>query len=493
MSKSAAKALATPLDALGAGPVTCIGDIMLDRFIHGTVDRISPEAAIPVIHIGGQTEMLGAAGNVLRNLAALGVGTRLVTIVGDDADGERIDALAAVVPQAESTLIRDQGRCTTVKCRYIAGSQQLLRADSEDRHPLDETLSKKVMKAAAEAIAGSRAVIVSDYGKGMLTQQIIAHIIATAATHDIPVVIDPVGRDYSRYRGGTLLTPNRKELFAAAEMEGDGEAEIVAACQKLIKQCGVGAILATRGAEGMTLVQGDGEPISLPARAREVYDVSGAGDTVAAVTAAGLAGDLPLGQAIELANMAAGIVIGKVGTAVATSDELRAQMTLANMHELARERANKLIDLTALDAQIAQWRREGLRIGFTNGCFDVVHPGHVSLLEQASDACDRLIVGLNTDASVAQLKGPDRPVQDENARARVIGSVAGVDAVVLFGEQTPEGLIKRIRPDALIKGADYTVETTVGADFVRSYGGKIVLAELVPGHSTSAAIARMVK
>jgi D-beta-D-heptose 7-phosphate kinase/D-beta-D-heptose 1-phosphate adenosyltransferase len=481
--------LIAALDMLSGARVACVGDIMLDRFIHGQVDRISPEAPIPVLKIGGETAMLGGVGNVLRNLAALGAEAHLVSVIGADEQGAEVTNLAAKEPAAQIFLIEDAARPTSVKSRYIAGGQQLLRTDSEDISVLSAERQAELCTAISKAVDACDALVLSDYGKGILSQGVIAHAIAAASAKNIPILVDPVGRDYERYRGATLLTPNRKELADAASMETGSESEVVAAAQKLIDAHGLGAILGTRGSDGMTMIREPGAPVTLPAVAREVFDVSGAGDTVIAVTAAGLAAGQTLETAIALANAAAGIVVGKVGTATVSRDELQEQLTVVAV----RDRSAKIKTDSGLDTQIAQWRRQGLTIGFTNGCFDVVHPGHVSLMAQAAARCDRLVVALNTDASVSALKGPDRPVQDENARARVIASLGDVDAVILFGDETPEALIRRIRPDTLVKGADYSVETVVGAEFVQSYGGQIVLAELEPGHSTTAAIARMVK
>ncbi|MCZ6764178.1 MAG: D-glycero-beta-D-manno-heptose-7-phosphate kinase [Alphaproteobacteria bacterium] len=479
---------ATGLDALKGARVACVGDIMLDRFIHGTVERISPEAPIPILRIGGQTAMLGGVGNVLRNLTALDSVAMMVAVTGQDAEGDEVARLAQAEGGATAHLIRDPARPTSVKSRYVAGGQQLLRTDAEDNSTVSGAVEVELIAALEKTIADAHAVVISDYGKGVLTDRVVAGIFAAAAANNIPVVVDPAGRNYERYRGANLLTPNRKELAEASALTTGTEAEIDAAARHIIETCGIGAVLATRGPEGMTLVSGADAPVTLPARTREVFDVSGAGDTVVAAVAAGLAGGLALVDAIELANAAAGVVVGKVGTATATPREILEQMTLVSV----RDQSAKIKTDAGLDEQIAQWRRQGYRIGFTNGCFDVIHPGHVSLLEQAAATCDRLVVALNADASVSALKGAGRPVQDENARARVIASLADVDAVVLFAEDTPEALIRRIRPDTLVKGADYTVETVVGADFVQSYGGEVVLAKLEPGHSTSAAIARMV-
>jgi len=476
-------------DAMTATTVVCIGDIMLDRFIHGSVDRISPEAPIPVLKTAGETAMLGGAGNVLRGLRAIGAQTTLVCVIGRDEDGDTIAAQVADIAGPPQHVVRDPDRRTSVKCRYIAGSQQLLRTDAEDTHPLSQQIRTEIIDSIRASLENAGAAIVSDYGKGAITDETLAAVIESAKAKKIPVIIDPVGRDYRRYHGATLLTPNRKELFEATGLSVDSDADLVAAARHIIETCNVEQVLVTRGAEGMTLVNATDPAVTLPARAREVFDVSGAGDTVAAVMAAALATGATTIAAMELANAAAGVVVGKVGTATASRDEILEQLTLAAV----RGRSAKIKTDADLQELVAQWRRQGLTIGFTNGCFDVVHPGHVSLLAQAAETCDRLIVALNTDASVQVLKGPNRPVQSETARARVIASLADVDAVVLFGDDTPMDLIRRIRPDALVKGADYTIETVVGSEFVQSYGGRIVLAQLEDGYSTTAAIARMAK
>jgi D-beta-D-heptose 7-phosphate kinase/D-beta-D-heptose 1-phosphate adenosyltransferase len=303
------------------------------------------------------------------------------------------------------------------------------------------------------------------------------------------VVVDPKGPDYSHYRGADLVTPNRRELSEATGMATDSDEEVVAAARAMIRDCGIGAVLVTRSEHGMTLVVGDAEDgvTHVPARAQEVADVSGAGDTVVAMLATALASGIELVDAVRLANVAAGIVVSKLGTAVATSSEVSQALRATDMNLIEA----KTLPLDALLNQIAAWRGDGKRVGFTNGCFDILHPGHISLLRQAREACDKLVVGLNSDASVRRLKGEERPVQSEAARGTVIGSLESVDAVVIFGEDTPFELISQIRPDVLVKGADYTVETVVGADVVQSYGGKVVLARLAEGHSTTRTIERI--
>ncbi len=471
-------ALAALVPRLAGARVTVVGDVMLDRYVYGEVDRVSPEAPIPVLRIVRESAMLGGAGNVARNLVALGAVPRLVGAVGDDAAGREIEALCAK-DGIECRLVREPGRETTVKTRYVSGGQQLLRADRETTRPT--AVAADLVAAASD---GAGAIVLSDYGKGVVTGEVAAALRATAT----PLVVDPKGRDWDRYAGATLVTPNKRELAEAGHAALADDAALAAAARALMERHGIGGLLVTRGAEGMTLVGPAGET-HLPAEAREVFDVSGAGDTVVAVVAAGLAAGLDAEDAARLANIAAGIVVGRSGTAVAYAAEL-----VAALHDIdVLDAERKVASLDQALETVADWRRRGLRVGFTNGCFDLIHPGHVSLIAQARASCDRLIVALNADASVARLKGPGRPVQSEAARAAVIGSLAGVDLVLIFAEDTPLALIEALRPDVLVKGADYTEATVVGADIVKSYGGRVVLAVLAPGHSTTSTIARMAR
>lgn len=477
------------LDALVAAPVLCVGDIMLDRFVTGAVERISPEAPIPVLRITRTTEMLGGAGNVAANLAALGVGARFVSVVGDDEAGAAVLRRLAEehLATAGCRIITEGGRQTTVKTRFFASNQQLLRADSETISPVGADSAAAVLLACRTLLAEARALVLSDYGKGLLEETLVADLIAAAQAANCPVVVDPKGQDYRRYRGAAAITPNRKELALATGMAVDTDDQVVAAARHLIATCGIGAVVATRSEEGLSVISADGGICHLPAEAREVYDVSGAGDTVVAVLTAALAAGAPLTDAARLANVAAGIVVGKVGTAVVRAHEL-----LEALHHQEWHRSEaKVVPLDEAQERVERWRRQGRRVGFTNGCFDLLHPGHLALLHQARAACDRLVIGLNSDASVRRLKGESRPVQSEMARAAVLASLSLVDLVVIFEEETPRILIEALRPDLLVKGADYTVETVVGADFVMSYGGRVLLADLKPGHSTTRTIARL--
>ncbi len=474
------------LDRLAAAHVVCVGDVMLDRFVYGEVERISPEAPIPVLRIAREAVTVGGAGNVARNLSAIGTETRLFGVVGDDPAGREAAEVLSFENAVTLSLSADGARPTTVKTRFIAGGQQLLRTDEEELTALSdgllETLSTEVAASVSSGDCG--ALILSDYGKGVLTDAMIKAAIDAARAAGVPVVVDPKGIDFTRYRGAGVITPNRRELGAASRMPVDNDAEVAAAARHLIETCGLDAVIATRGADGMTVVTGSDE-VHLPALAREVFDVSGAGDTVVATVAAGLAAGMSVVDAAQLANVAAGIVVAKVGTAVVRLDELADE--LGGAPGLAA----KIMDRAALRERIAQWRARGLSVGFTNGCFDIIHPGHISLIEQASAACDRLIVALNDDASVGRLKGEGRPVQPVGARARVIASLAGVDGVVLFAEDTPMDLIEAVRPDVLVKGADYAVDEVVGGELVASYGGRVVLADLIDGFSTTDTISRI--
>jgi len=480
-------ALVERLEAIRGTEVLCIGDAMLDRFVYGSADRISPEAPIPVVCIERESAMLGGAGNVVRNLVALGAKPVFIAVVGDDDAGREVGRLLGEHAEVDPCLVVETGRQTTIKTRFFASNQQLLRADRETRTPLAAASRSQLRGRAQRRIADAACVVLSDYGKGVLEAPAAAELIEMARAAGKPVIVDPKGADYTKYRGATLLTPNRKELHEATGMAVDSDEAIVAAARALIESCAVEAVLATRSQDGMSLVCADGAVHHLPAQAQEVFDVSGAGDTVVATLAAALASGASLLEGARLANVAAGIVVAKVGTAVAYADEVVGAL---HHDELAAGEA-KVLSWEAAAEAVDRWRRKGIKVGFTNGCFDLLHPGHVSLLAQARAACDRLVVGLNSDASVARLKGPTRPVQSEAARGTVLASLSTVDLVVIFGEDTPLDLICRLKPDILVKGADYTVDTVVGAAEVAGWGGKVVLANLVDGQSTTNTIRKM--
>ena len=480
--------LSRMIDAFAGTPVMCVGDVMLDRFVYGSVERISPEAPVPVLRIERHAAMLGGAGNVAANLEALGCLPRFLSVVGDDEAGSAIMRRLVEEQLADSChIVTEHGRRTSEKTRYFANHQHLLRTDSETVADISPDSQESLLAAARALLPDVGAVILSDYGKGALTAGVTQALIAAAKAAGKPVIVDPKGGDYRRYRGADLVTPNRRELAVASGRPVATDDEVVAAARAVIESCGLGAMVVTRSEQGLSVVSGDGRVRHLAAEAREVFDVSGAGDTVIATLAGAIAAGVPLEEAAHLANLAAGVVVGKVGTAVVRRSEL-----LAAYHhqEWVAGEAKVLPPEGAVD-RVEGWRRQGRRVGFTNGCFDLLHPGHISLLQQARAACDRLVVGLNSDESVRRLKGDSRPVQSELARATVLASLSLVDLVVIFGEDTPLELIRMLRPEVLIKGADYTVERVVGAELVQSYGGRVLLADLAAGHSTTATIARM--
>jgi D-beta-D-heptose 7-phosphate kinase/D-beta-D-heptose 1-phosphate adenosyltransferase len=478
--------LADAVRQLRRASVLVVGDAMLDRYVYGKVQRVSPEAPVAVLTVERELAMPGGAGNVVRNLTALGAAVAFVSVVGDDQAGSDLTGLIGGQPNVEPWLLVQGGRATTTKTRFIASGQQLLRADHEQATPINEKLADRMIRIAADAVAATSVMVLSDYQKGVLAGPISQRLIAAARAAGRRVVVDPKGTDYARYAGADLVTPNRGELAQATGLPVDGDAAIVAAAQALRAAHGFGAVLVTRSEDGMTLVEAAGVR-HFPAEAEpsDVFDVSGAGDTVVSVVAAGMAAGLALPLAARLSNIAAGIVVGKIGTAVASESDLVKALTPE------RGALRKVMLRAEAAEQVERWRRRGWRIGFTNGCFDLLHPGHVHLLEQARGACDRLVVGLNTDASVKRLKGASRPIQGEAARAAVLASLASVDCVTLFDEDTPVELIKAVRPDVLVKGADYTVDQVVGGTLVQEWGGVVKLAELLPGQSTTATVARI--
>lgn len=479
--------MAPLIDRLPDARVLCVGDVMLDRFVSGSVERISPEAPVPILKVEAEQSMLGAVGNVARNVSALGAKVEVVAVVGDDPAGRDVIGLLKKSASVESHSITERGRKTGIKTRFISGNQQLLRADRETVSMIEDKTASKVVTAAKKAMNGCAVMVLSDYGKGVLTPGVIGELIDIARKAGKPVVVDPKGRDFWRYQGADVITPNRRELAEAVGHPANVDSEIVDGAKSLIIDNDFGAVLVTRSQDGMTLVSAEGTVDHLAAEAREVFDVSGAGDTVVAALASGRAAGATWVEAAALANIAAGIAVGKVGTAVAFADDI-----VQALHHQDRERSGaKVFGLDQLLDRVSVWRRGGKKIGFTNGCFDLLHPGHVSLLAQARSVCDRLIVGLNSDSSVRNLKGEGRPVQNEVSRSAVLASLGSVDAVVLFSEETPVELIKAIKPDVLVKGADYTVETVVGSDIVLGYGGNVVLADLEDGHSTTNTIKRM--
>lgn len=473
------------LNRLPDAKVAVIGDVMIDVYLKGMIERISPEAPVPVVRAQSQNAVPGGAANVAANIVALGAEAILVGVIGPDG-ADLCQALENLGLSYLGGLVVDEGRRTIRKQRIMAG-QQVVRIDFEDTHALTEDVEAKVIEHALRAIENVEAIILSDYGKGVLTPAVVQAINAHARLHRKPVIVDPKQRDFAWYRGATLLTPNRAELSAATGLPCETD-EQAAEAAKAAQIAFGGDILLTRSEKGLSYYPCRGEVAHQPTRAREVFDVSGAGDTVVATLATALAVKADFAEAMNIANHAAGLVVAKAGTATTSLEELREAIEIRDGRSLA---GGALVERQVAAAMCRQWQRQGLKVGLANGCFDLIHPGHIALIRQASAACDKLIMALNTDASVRRLKGPTRPVQMETARAEVMGAIKGVDAVVLFDEETPLELIKAVQPDVLIKGSDYTVETVVGADIVLARGGRVMLADLIAGQSTTRLIRDM--
>jgi D-beta-D-heptose 7-phosphate kinase/D-beta-D-heptose 1-phosphate adenosyltransferase len=473
------------LPALARSSLLVVGDAMLDVYVNGAVERVSPEAPVPVLRHSGDREVAGGAANVAANIARLGAAVRLIAPVGEDREAGRLAALLQGADVAFDAIV-DSARPTSVKTRVMSGAHQLLRVDREHIQPIAPALEDAMLARIAAALPQAQALILSDYAKGALTDRVLRGAIETARASGALIFVDPKRRDFSAYAGATLITPNRGELAAATGRACDSDDDIEAAARNLINATGA-AILVTRSDKGMSYIAEGAAPIHMPTKARQVFDVSGAGDTVIAAIACCRVNGLPIEQTMRIANLAAGVVVGKAGAATVSWEELRG----AEDDELPSPmRKGALVSREEAMAIRDHWRREGLAVGFTNGCFDLLHPGHIATLRYAARHCDRLIVGLNNDASTARLKGPARPIQNEQARAAVLGAIHCVDLVVLFEEDTPQGLIAALRPDALIKGADYADDEIVGADIVKAAGGRVLRAPLLDGLSTSGLIAR---
>lgn len=474
------------LDRLAGRRVLVVGDVMVDEFLWGEIERISPEAPVPVLEERSRHTTLGGAGNVVANLVALGCTVGIGSVVGDDAPGRELRAVLTGLGADVRALVADPDRPTPVKTRVIARHQQLVRIDREVREPVPAWAEAKLLAAVEGCLSGCGAVVLSDYGKGVVTDSLVAGITAAARAAGVPVVGDPKGRDYGRYHGVTLLTPNRKEAAEATGLSLDDTEQVAAAGARLMEIVGSEAMLVTLSEEGMALFRRGAAPLILPTQAREVFDVTGAGDTVVATLAAALAAGAELAAAAELANMAAGVVVAKVGTATATPVEIR-----AFAGALTDPAASKLCSREEAVRVASVLHAAGRRVVFTNGCFDLLHVGHIRYLQRARGLGDCLILGLNSDASVRRLKGARRPLIGEGDRAHVLAALACIDHVVLFDDDTPLDLIRAIRPDVLVKGGDYTREQVVGHEVVEEAGGRVELIPVVEGASTTRIVERI--
>lgn len=459
--------------------VLVVGDLMLDRYIFGDVDRISPEAPVPVLLHARRYERAGGAANVAMNLSGLGCGAYLAGFWGDDA--ERGELAAILEAAGVDTLGVVTGTLPTIsKTRIVGRVQQLLRLDIESRDDRPSIEEGRLLERATELTAKMSAVILSDYAKGALTAKLCESVIRTARAAGVPVFVDPKTPDFSKYTGATTVCPNLWELAAATGVPMHKTDDLLAAAAHLLSEHDFAFLTATMSEKGITLIEPGGSYRS-PARAREVFDVSGAGDTVIATLAAGIAGGLRVRTAVDLANLAAGTVVAKVGTVPVARHELIAALTPSS----GISSGDKILDLERAVLRVAEWRASGETIVFTNGCFDLLHVGHVTLLEDCGKFGSKVVLALNSDVSVARLKGPSRPIVGERERAKVMAALAAVDAVVLFDQDTPIELIRALKPDVLVKGGDYKVETVVGHEEVIASGGRVEIVPTVEGFSTT--------
>ncbi len=461
--------------------VLVVGDVMLDRYWHGATSRISPEAPVPVVKVEQAEDRPGGAANVALNIAALGAGVSLTGLVGkDEAAGALVETMAAANVHSDFQVI--ESHPTITKLRVISRHQQLIRMDFEDGFAVSDAAA--LSEKALQLLSPVGALILSDYAKGALADP--QPLILAAKAAGIPVLVDPKGSDFSRYRGATLLTPNLHE-FEAIVGPCANEQELVSKGEQLMHQHDLQALLVTRGEHGMTLLRPGEQELHLPARAQEVFDVTGAGDTVISVLAASLAAGEALPQAVALANLAAGIVVAKLGTASISAPELRRAVST----EQGSERG--VVTVEQLKIALDDARAHGEKIVFTNGCFDIIHAGHVGYLEQARELGDRLIVAINSDESVIRLKGPGRPINPVDRRMKVLAGLESVDWVLSFDGDTPESLLEILKPHVLVKGGDYDKEGVVGWQIVESYGGSVQVLSFFDDCSTTAIVEKVLE
>ncbi len=483
--------LCTDFARFGHCRILVVGDLMLDRYLWGEVERISPEAPVPVFRVKTRSEARGGAGNVVSNLIGLGAAASVVGLRGADEAGRRLNRLLEGA-QIKNLSIESPGRPTITKTRLVSGGQQLIRLDEEEIGLPGADLLNEALRRVEGAANEADAIILSDYGKGLLQHgDLTQAVIAIGRRRGIPVFVDPKGRDWERYRGATCITPNSRELAAYDGAACETNEQLAAAMRQAMGRLDLAWLLVTRGAAGMCLMEKNNAPVFIATQARQVFDVSGAGDTVIATLAVAVAAEIGVADAARLANLAAGVVVSKVGTQPIHLFELKTAARNAGAAPNGRFQSKIFTRESAL-VQVEAWKANGDKIVFTNGCFDLLHPGHIHLLHKAKELGRRLVVGLNSDASVTRLKGPNRPILSEQDRGCILGALDCVDMVVLFEDDTPQRLISALKPDILAKGADYRPEQVVGREIVESYGGSVKLIELLQGYS-STRLARMLK
>ena len=467
-----------------SGSVLCIGDIILDSYSHGDVKRISPEAPIPVLKINNNKyEVLGGCGNVAKNICGAGNKCHIISVCGDDEESIILKKLLKDSKKLTFNLLTDQTRCTTKKIRFVSGNQQILRVDKEFNQPISSRLETKILKILKNKIDFFDVIVLSDYSKGLLTDNLLKSIIELSRKKNKLIIVDPKKNDFFPYKGANIITPNYVELLEACKIERDlkkkDDSKIVVRLSKeLLKKYNFDAIVTTMSSDGISIVDKKNDHLHLPSKAQEVFDVSGAGDTVIAYIASGLANGRSLFNAAEIANDAAGVAVGKFGTTVVNEKDL-----------LSSNQKNKLCKLEELNYDLM--KNKNKTIGFTNGCFDLIHQGHIFYLKEARKMCDFLILALNSDSSIKKIKGKDRPILSQIERTEILKNFDFIDKILIFNEATPINLIKKIKPNIIFKGDDYSINEVVGSKAVKKWGGKIKLIKCVKGKSTSSIIRKI--
>ena len=461
--------------------ILVVGDLMIDHYLWGSCERISPEAPVQVVDIAKETRVLGGAGNVINNLNTLGAKVSVASVIGDDENGRELLEMLQEIDVESANIAKQEGRKTSKKSRVIAVSQQILRYDKESKEDITQESEQKIVASLVDTINAYDMVILSDYGKGVLTDSLSQSIITLANNNGIRVLVDPKGSDFSKYRGAYLLTPNKKEAILATNIDIRDEISLRLALEKLKEECDLGISLITLSEDGIATL--DKEVEIFPTVAKEVFDVTGAGDTVIASIAYALSAGKSIQETAAFANLAAGVVVGKIGSATVSMDEVEEYE--ASLHKSTSDAHIK--SFQEIEALVKRSKELGKKVVFTNGCFDILHVGHVKYLQIAKSFGDILIVGLNSDASVSRLKGPTRPVNIAQDRAYLLAALEAVDFVVPFEEDTPYELIKMIAPDILVKGGDYEGKTVVGTEF----SGELKLVEFVDGKSTTKTIQKI--
>ena len=461
--------------------IICLGDIILDTYCDGLVERISPEAPIPILKVESDKKKdLGGSGNVARNITAARNKCHLISIVGNDNNAEILRQLCKRTEELTFDLVVDKTRCTTVKQRFVSGNQQILRVDSESKENISNRIEDKILKRFLKKLKYVNVVIISDYKKGMLTKSLLKKIIDTCRVEKKIVIVDPKDKDFSIYSNANIITPNQKELFEATEPDLNvSDYSVEKLSKKIIKQYGFDTVITTRSSDGISVVNKNTKILHLPSRAKEVFDVSGAGDTVVSYIASGIVRKLSLTDSVKEANEAAGVAVGRFGTTRVFREEIE-------------NRINKNSKICKLNELIEQIKvNKYKRIGFTNGCFDLIHQGHIDYLKQSSEKCDFFILALNSDSSVKKIKGFSRPIVDQNERSEILAHYDFIDKIIIFNEKTPLNIIKKIKPQFLFKGDDYKISQVVGAKEIERWGGKVVLIKCIKGKSTSKIIERI--